>query len=117
LKPDYEQAFLNLGAVYLRAGQFDEAADAFRKATTINPSDTEAFSGLGYASHKAKKYKEAVAALKEVLRVKPNDPQTHYMLGIVYVDLNDNDGFKREFAILKRLDPKLAVQLYNAVKK
>jgi hypothetical protein len=31
--------------------------------------------------------------------------------------LGDKDGVTREFAILKRLDPKLADQLYNTVKK
>ena len=83
----------------------------------LNPSDTEAFYGLGNASYKAGKYNEALAALKEVLRVKPNYAQAHYSLGLVYAGLNDKDGVTREFAILKRLDPKLADQFYNAVKK
>jgi hypothetical protein len=38
-------------------------------------------------------------------------------LGLVYASLGDKDGVTREFAILKQLDPKLAEQLYNTVKK
>ena len=49
--------------------------------------------------------------------LKPTYAQAHYSLGLVYASLNDKDGFTREFAILKRLDPKLADQLYNAVKQ
>ena len=117
MSPDYEAAYVSLGTASFRAGQFSEAADAFHQATTLNPSDTEAFYGLGNASYKAGKYKEALAALKEVLRVKPNYAQAHYSLGLVYAGLNDKDGVTREFAILKRLDPKLAEQFYNTVKK
>ena len=43
--------------------------------------------------------------------------QAHYSLGLAYAALNDKDGVTREFAILKKIDPKLAEQLYNAVKK
>ncbi len=56
-------------------------------------------------------------ALKEAIRLKPMQPQAHYSLGLVYASLNDKDGVTREFAILKKLDPKLADQFYNAVRK
>jgi hypothetical protein len=55
--------------------------------------------------------------LKEAIKLKPTHAQAHYSLGLVYASLNDKEGFTREFAILKRIDPKLAEQLYNAVKK
>jgi hypothetical protein len=52
-----------------------------------------------------------------VHRVPRSIHQAHYSLGLVYASLKDKDGFTREFAILKKLDPKLAEQLYNAVKQ
>jgi hypothetical protein len=36
---------------------------------------------------------------------------------LVFVSLNDKDGVTRAYAALKRLDPKLAEQFYNAVNK
>ena len=56
-------------------------------------------------------------ALKETIRLKPTYAQAHYSLGLVYAALKDRDGFTREFAVLKKIDPKLAEQLYNAVKQ
>ena len=108
---------LGLGTAAFRAGQFAEAAAAFKKAGELNPSNAEAFYGLGNASYKAGKYQDALAALKQTVQLKPTYAQAHYSLGLVYASLNDKDGFTREFAILKRIDPKLADQLYKAVKQ
>ena len=72
---------------------------------------------MGNASYKANKYQDARDALKQALKIKPDHPQAHYSLGLAYASLNDKDGVTREFAYLKRIDPKLADQLYNAVKK
>jgi Flp pilus assembly protein TadD len=72
---------------------------------------------LGNASYKAGQYQDALAALKETIRLKPTYAQAHYSLGLVYASLKDRDGFTREFAVLKKLDPNLAERLYNAVKQ
>jgi len=117
LKQDYEQAYLGLGTAAFRAGQFNDAAEAFKRAAALNPTSVEAFYGLGNSNYKAAKYQEAAAALKEAIKLKPMYAQAHYSLGLTYASLNDKDGVTREFAILKRIDPKLADQLYNAVKK
>ena len=117
LKPEYEQAYLGLGTSAFLAGQFPDAADAFKKASLMNPTNVEAFYGLGNSSYRADRLQDAQAALKATLKLKPDYAQAHYSLGLVYASLNDRDGVTREFAILKRLDPKLAEQLYHAVKK
>ena len=117
IKADYDAAYLGLGTAAFRAGQFNDAADAFGRATTLNPSSVEAFYGLGNSSYKAGKSQDALAALRQVIKLKPDYAQAHYSLGLVYASLGDKDGVTREFAILKRLDPKLADQLYNTVKK
>ncbi len=106
-----------MGAAYFRAGQFNEAADSFKTVTLLNQTNFDAFYGLGNARYKSGKYQDAVVALKEAVRLKPMQPQAHYSLGLAYAGLNDKDGVTREFAILKKLDPKLADQFYNTVKK
>ena len=49
-----------MGAAYFRAGQFNEAAAAFRTATVLNPASFDAFYGLGNALNRSGKYQEAV---------------------------------------------------------
>ena len=88
-----------------------------KKASVLNPANVEAFYGLGNSSYKANRLQDAQAALKATLKLKPDYAQAHYSLGLVYASLNDKNGVTREFAILKRLDPKLAEQLYRAVKQ
>ncbi len=117
LKADYEQAYLGWGAAGFRSGQFSDAAEAFKKAATLNPTNAEAFFGLGNSSYKAGKYQDAAGALQQAIKLRPDYAQAHYSLGLVYASLNDKDGFTREFAILKQINPKLAEQLYYAVKK
>ena len=73
------------------------------------PNISVAFAGIRRNS--------AQTALKQAIQLKPTYAQAHYALGLVYASLKDKDGVTREFAILKRLDPKLAEQFYNAVKQ
>ena len=83
----------------------------------MNPANLEGFYGLGNSSYKAGKGQDALAALKQVIKMKPEHAQAHYSIGLVYASLGDKDNVTRQFAILKQLDPKLAEQFYNTVKK
>jgi tetratricopeptide (TPR) repeat protein len=83
----------------------------------LNPTSFDAFYGLGNAYYRARKNQEALTALKQAVKLNPDNAQAHYSIGLVFASLNDKDGVTRAFAALKRLDPKLAEQFFNAINK
>jgi len=55
LKPDYADAWNNIGAAYIKLTKWDKAIDACKKALAINPSHTLANNNLKYAESQLKK--------------------------------------------------------------
>jgi len=56
-------------------------------------------------------YKEAVLTLKKAIKIDPNYAETHYNLGLVYLDLGDINSAQKEYKVLKILDLDLAKDL------
>ena len=86
LDPKHKQAWNDLGLAYLRAGKFDEAADAFRKQIGVNAFDEHAYNYLGIALQQQDKFDEAEAAYKKQIEVNPLDPVAHSALGSLFLE-------------------------------
>jgi Tfp pilus assembly protein PilF len=92
LKPDFFDAYYNLGAMY-----FNEAAEMANKANDIK-SNTE------YAKAKEKfdaKFKEAQPYLERALELKPDDTNTMISLKQLYARLNETTKYELINAKLK----------------
>ncbi len=83
LKPDYADAYNNLGAVWKVRGMLDEAVAGFRRALELKPDYADAASNLGLALNDQGKLDEAAASLRRALELKPDLAQAHNNLGIV----------------------------------
>jgi tetratricopeptide (TPR) repeat protein len=86
LHRDHADAALanDMGIVQLRRpGNGPKAAELFREATTLDPTDPDLFFNLGYAHWIAREYPPAMAALREAVRRNPADGDAHYVLGAV----------------------------------
>jgi tetratricopeptide (TPR) repeat protein len=86
IKPDYFDAYYNLGAMY-----FNEAAEMANKANQLK-SNTE------YVKAKEKfdaKFKEAEPYLEKALELNPTDQNTITSLKQLYVRLNENDKYDK----------------------
>ena len=59
IKPDYADAYNNMGNVLGEQGKLEEAIEAYNKALTIKP-DTEAYYNMGNALKEQGKLKEAI---------------------------------------------------------
>jgi len=58
--PDYAEGWFKLGNIYVRTGQYDAAANMYKKAAQINPEDAKVWNNLALAN-----IKKAVAVLDE----------------------------------------------------
>lgn len=112
IKPDYLDAYVNLGQVYYKLGRYSEAADSYKKAVKIKP-DAATYNKLGILYIIARKYSMAVDAFEHALVIDPKSPETHFNLGITYFLNGDKDAAYEEYIILNRLDAKRAEDLFD----
>ena len=89
LKPDYAEAYNNLGIVLKEQGKLDEAIACFRRALELKPDYAEAHSNLGSALKDQGKLDEAVACYRRALELRPDFAEAHYNLGSALEEIGD----------------------------
>ena len=109
--PDDGGHWFNFGYLLEADERWEEAEQAFRKATALRPELDRAWYGLGLVLIRLKRYDEAVAALKRNTQLQPMSPYGWYQLARVHVDRHDPDEALRIIRHLKRFEPKVAAQL------
>ena len=110
-------AYKNLGNAYNGLKQYNEAADALKHATEIEPNNAAAHFNLGLALHSGGRYSEAIEAYKAVIKLRPELAGAHFNLGLTYAAINDKEGVKQEYDVLKRLDAGMAAQLQSLMQR
>ncbi|MCX6580433.1 MAG: tetratricopeptide repeat protein [Candidatus Aminicenantes bacterium] len=106
LKPDYIDAHVNLGVVYINLSMYQKAAEVLREAVKLDPNYAEALLKLGLAYAMAKEFRAAVNVLKKAADINM-DARAYYALGMSYVGLNMfSEGIKALDSSLD-LDPEL----------
>jgi cytochrome c-type biogenesis protein CcmH/NrfG len=103
--PRSAQANYEMGEVYRKHGQMDDAVTAFRKALEINPAATPARLGLAKALLQLGQKAEALAALEPAAKTDPDDPSVHFLLAQIYRELGRTDDAAKEQDEFKRLRP------------
>jgi tetratricopeptide (TPR) repeat protein len=82
IKPDYADAYNNLGNTFQEQSKLEEAIEAYNKALTIKPDYAEAYNNIGAALQKQRKLEEAIKAYNKALAIKPNYVDAYYNIGI-----------------------------------
>jgi tetratricopeptide (TPR) repeat protein len=85
-RPEHFKAWNNLGAQYLTAKNYREAAPALEKAVQLNPTFTKAYLNLGSAYRGLKEYEKAQSSYEKALQLYSNYADAVYHLGILYLD-------------------------------
>jgi tetratricopeptide (TPR) repeat protein len=109
-------AYKNLGNGYNGLKQYNEAAEALKHATEIEPANAAAHFNLGLALYNGRRYSEAIEAYKAVVKLRPELAAAHYNLGLTYVAINDKPAARQEYDILKPLNATMAAQLNSLLR-
>ena len=72
--PEYFDAHLQLGNVFLKTDQLQDAIAELDKAREINPNDERAYQSFGLLLMKQRNYVVAVAVFAEAARLNPENP-------------------------------------------
>jgi tetratricopeptide (TPR) repeat protein len=98
-------AHYSLGAAYLQnMGEmnFAKAAAEFRKELEVSPNDVLSHSQLGYIAMKQHDFPEAETQLLRASALVPQDPDIEFMLGQLYIEMNQ--PAKAEAALRRSID-------------
>ncbi len=77
-KPDYFEAYNNLGNTYKELKRYDEALAAYDRAIQLKPDYHEPYNGLGNILTELKRYDEALAAYDRAIQLKPDNDNFNY---------------------------------------
>lgn len=70
------------GYEFFRAGVYDQAKEAFKRAIRLNRKDGDAYFRLAKAYSQLRCYEEAVLAHRQAIILKPKEPEYKVLLGI-----------------------------------
>jgi len=108
LDPAHVDAYGTIGGAYTQLGQFENGLEFTDKAIRLSPHD----SGLIYwYADKASdyiglgQYDQAIEWARRAVAVDPNDPSAHYVLGLAYAFLGQDDKALEEFDKAIQLTP------------
>ena len=110
-------AYKNLGNAYSGLKKYNEAADALKQATAIEPNNAAAHFNLGLSLYSGGRYSEAILAYKEVLKLKPALAVARFNLALAYIATNDRTSAMAEYDALKKINAKMADELYAMIKR
>ena len=70
-RPDYAKSYYNLGVVYQRTTQWDEAIDAYKQAISLEPRNAPARQNLATVYGEKKMFREALEQYQELTKIDP----------------------------------------------
>ncbi len=103
LAPDYEAAYLNLGALLSEAGRFAELAALSDEALAHCPASPLLHFNRGVALDHLERLPEAVASYERSLALDPALADAHYNLGRLREQAGDARGALQHFSAYRRL--------------
>ena len=101
-----DHSFERAGDEFLKGGEPDRAAAAYRKALALNPANATAHNNLGVILLKRKKLDEAMAHFLKALQAKPSDPHCRRNIGDTLIHQGKTDEAMARYREALRLDPK-----------
>ncbi len=110
--PNSHRARNNLGNIYRRRGELDDAIVEFEKAIAISPRP-RTYSNLGAVYRKKGMMLEAINQYRTAMEINPDDPEPHFGLGIVYAERGDFQNAKSSYERAIELDPFYAEAMGN----
>lgn len=93
LQPQLAGPHTNLGMLYLKTDELEQAQQSLEKATELNPANTIAFNYLGIVYRNQGRFDDAEKAYMKALEINNQYDYAHLNLGILY-DLYKSDSQK-----------------------
>ncbi len=113
LRPDYADAYTNIGLVQIQWQKFDEARANFNKSLALAPDNARALYYLALVERNEGNLDAATADLLQVIRQFPQGRDAHRELGFTYYQLHQYQNAEAEYETLQTIDPDDLAAHYN----
>ncbi|WP_129633742.1 serine/threonine-protein kinase [Candidatus Oscillochloris fontis] len=112
LLPDVALFHSNLGYLYNKSEDYEQARTAFEAALDADPNYSDAQLGIGWSYYSQDQDAKADEAFDTALRIDPNNPNTHYAKGRISFNNDDYGAAISYFERATQLNPRSS---YNQV--
>ena len=99
MDPNNASAEFMLGEMDRQAGQWDQAAEHFLRASKIDEGFAEAYLALGMSLNSAGKFPDAIRPLENYVKIEPADPAGHYQLATAYARSGNRQEAEKQMAL------------------
>jgi len=113
IKPNFHEAWHNLGVSLFGIKKYDEAINSYKKAIELKPDKYKAWDAMGIAYGRQQNYSEAVKAYSAAIKINPDDWQTLYNRGNAFYYLDQDDLALTDWQKASELNPELSQAFYN----
>jgi len=103
----------NEGVHELNNHQYQEGVESFRKALELDSHYVEAWDELGLCYQRLNDYTNAAACYERSISIYPNGYVAHLDLAMLYGYLNRLEDQKREYNLVKEIDPENPESFYG----
>ncbi|ETX07545.1 MAG: hypothetical protein ETSY2_10580 [Candidatus Entotheonella gemina] len=111
VSPEQVTAAYEDGYRRMKAGQYQDAIQAFKRVIQLNDQHAMAYTNMAYSFRKLGKYRRAVKLYKKALAIEPNLAEAHEYMGAALLAMGKVKKAKAHLAVLEKLDNKLAESL------
>ena len=105
LKPDYAEAYYNLGTTLKHHGKLKNAVINFKKAIALFPDYPDAYNNLGNTLDELGQKKDAIKCYESLIAIRPDYAEGHYNLGTVLKKLGEFEEAKKSFKAALKIKP------------
>ncbi len=100
-----KRALENIGIVYARCKQFDQALLYWERVKELDPGYANVYYDIALVMTKRKKYDEAIVNLGKALSIDPNNVLYHYSLSLAYRQKGMTAEARKEWESVIKLGP------------
>ena len=89
IKPDYAEAYNNMGNALQDKGDIEAAIDSFKQALKIKPDYAKAYNNMGNALNDKGDLEAAIESYQQALKIKPDNDEAYNNMGNAQKDKGD----------------------------
>jgi tetratricopeptide (TPR) repeat protein len=105
LDPHHVGSLVNLGNVYYRLGQVDEARRLYERALALDPQNPNVHYNLGNVYDDLEEFRTAIRFFESAIRLRPANADAHFNLGLVHDRIGSVDQVRLHMQAYLRLEP------------
>ncbi|MBT5796475.1 MAG: tetratricopeptide repeat protein, partial [Porticoccaceae bacterium] len=108
IKPDYVEAYYNMGVALNEKIELDAAIDSYKQAIKIKPDYAEAYGNMGIALKDKGEVDAAIDSYKQALKIKPDYADAYSNMGVALKGKGDLDAAIESYKQAIKIKPDYA---------